>query len=441
MRDKIEYKGYWWLPSNPDATVAGILTYTPHEKITLELIGSFDSEKAPIETLLDKDTESIIHGFTSDSKEITLVNCYPSGSINLSCSFPIVRYSCQFIIIGKHLQSLKQKCFYKALITIPELTHWRPPESLNTSIQFTKENRIKLTTISFGTEGKIVNSTQIDNNTQLIIKEGVNYYGDHFSPKIEQQTYLEILKENDASIEDFYSNISMYEQFLSLATLQTAKCSKILLYDKTIFQELDRGEKYYHSIEIIYIQRFNNESLESKKHNFLFDYNSIASQYTQVIRKWYADKDDIAPIRTHLIDSIKNKRFFSSVDFLIVIQAIEGFWWRFRDDNYRENNQIPAKKKTELKTIINELIKEFDSIHKIKTLDLDIKSVVDSRHYYSHFMNKTDKPHTLDGLELYNLTFKIRKILICCVLYFIGFDYSQINQILNGSNNSLLTRS
>lgn len=315
MKDKIEYKGYWWLPSNPDATVVGILTYKPYEKITLELIGSFDSEQDPIETFLNKKNESIIHGLTSDSKEITLVNCYPSGSINFSCPFPIIRYSCQFIIIGKCLESFKQKCFYKALVTIPDLTYWRPPESLKTLIQFTKENRMKFTTISFKTEGKIVNSTQIDNNTQLIIKEGVNYYGDHFSPKIEQQTYLEILKESDTSIEDFYSNISMYEQFLSLATLQTAKCSKILLYDKTIFQDLDSGEKYYHSIEIIYIQKFNKESSESKKHNFLFGYNSIESQYPKVIQKWYADKDEIAPIRTHLIDSINNKRFFQALIF------------------------------------------------------------------------------------------------------------------------------
>ena len=210
------------------------------------------------------------------------------------------------------------------------------------------------------------------------------------------------------------------------------------MYDRTIFQELRNGEKQYHPIEIIYIQRDTKESPESKKQNFLFDYNSIALQYEQVIQKWYADKDEIAPIRSHLVDSIKNKGYFSSVDFLIVIQAIEGFWWRFRDDNYKKNNQIPAKKKTELRTIINELIKEFDSIDKIKTLDLNIESVVDSRHYYSHFMNKTNKPHTLDGEELYNLTFKLRKILICSILYFIGFDYSQVNQILNRSNNNLL---
>lgn len=439
MIEKFEYKGYWWLPSNPNAVVAGILTYIPHKNIILELIGNFDSEKNPLEAFLGKESKKIIHGFTSDSKEITLVNCHPSGSLNFSCSFPIIRYSCQFIVIGKHLDSFTQKCFYKAFATIPELTYWKPPKSLKTTVQFNKENSTEFTSISFETEGKIISNNKIDDNTQLIIKEGVNYYRDHFSSKIEQQTYLEILKQNDESIGDFYSNINLFEQFLSLAALQTVKCSKISLYDRTIFQELRDGEKLYDPIEIIYIQQEDTStSTRTNSHDFLFDYESIALQYAQVIQRWYAEKYDIAPIRRHLIDSTKNKRIFSSVDFLIVIQAIEGFWWRFRENDYRENKQIPPKKKTPLEVIINELVTEFDSINKIRNLNLDIKSVRDSRHYYSHFMNKAEKTHALDGRELFDLTFKLRKILICCVLEFIGFKYAEINHILNHSNNRLL---
>ena len=44
------------------------------------------------------------------------------------------------------------------------------------------------------------------------------------------------------------------------------------------------------------------------------------------------------------------------------------------------------------------------------------------KHYYSHFMNKSQKPNTLDGIELYKLTGKLRILLICCVLSFIGMD-------------------
>lgn len=427
MRDKIEYKGYWWLPSNPDETVAGILSYTPNDKITLELIGAFDSKKASIVAFLNKKPESIIHGFASDSKEITLYNCHASGSVNLSCPFPIIKYSCQFIIIGKHLEDFKQESFYKAYVTISELTHWCSPSALETVMQFNEEDRIETTTISFRAESKSINKTQINSNTQLIINDAVSYQGDLYSPKIEQYIYLEILKQNNAPIEDFYSNIYMFEQFLSLATLQTVKCSKVLLFDKSVFQELKNGERFYHPIQLIYVQREINESTNPKRFDFLFDYESIAGQYSQIIYKWFTEKENIAPIRDHLVESIKDKGVFSSVDFLIIIQALEGFCTRFR-------------KESNLSKMLEDIISEFSGIDKLKNDNIIIKQVVDSRNYYSHFMNKSKKPNTLDGWELFELMAKLRKLLICCLLNFIGFDYSQINQILNHTNSSLLNK-
>lgn len=57
------------------------------------------------------------------------------------------------------------------------------------------------------------------------------------------------------------------------------------------------------------------------------------------------------------------------------------------------------------------------------------------KYYYSHFMNKSQKPNTLDGIELYKLTGKLRILWICCVLSFIGMDHQQIDQLLSKSNN------
>ena len=45
LDEKLECKGYWWLPNNPNETVAGVVTYMPDEKILLELIGAFDLRK------------------------------------------------------------------------------------------------------------------------------------------------------------------------------------------------------------------------------------------------------------------------------------------------------------------------------------------------------------------------------------------------------------
>ncbi|WP_373153522.1 hypothetical protein [Bacteroides uniformis] len=209
LDEKLECKGYWWLPNNPNETVAGVLTYIPDEKILLELIGAFDSKKDFIDTLLNENSEDIIHGLTSDSKELTLVNCHSFGSLNFSCPFPIMKYSCQFLIIGKHLNEFKQKCFYKAYITIPELSYWCSPCALKTTISIDKDdNDISTTTISFKSKSVLINSVPIDDNTTIKIEGGVNYVGDYFSPNINQHTYIEILKQDNSSIEDFYANLN-----------------------------------------------------------------------------------------------------------------------------------------------------------------------------------------------------------------------------------------
>lgn len=103
MTEQTVIKGYWWLPSTTENTVAGILTYTP-ESITLELIGQLKPETSAIEEFISREEECAILGYSSDAKEISLINCYPSGgSVNFSCGFPIQRYNCQHLIIGTRI--------------------------------------------------------------------------------------------------------------------------------------------------------------------------------------------------------------------------------------------------------------------------------------------------------------------------------------------------
>ena len=112
------------------------------------------------------------------------------------------------------------------------------------------------------------------------------------------------------------------------------------------------------------------------------------------------------------------------MDFIIVVQALEGFCSRFR-------------KESNLTDMINLLIAEFSDIDKLQGDTINIKEVVDSRHYYSHFMDRKKKKNILDGYELYKLTVKLKKLLVCCLLNFVGFDNNEINMILKKSNNRL----
>ncbi len=440
MTEQTVIKGYWWLPSITENTVAGILTYTP-ESITLELIGQLKPETSAIEEFISREEECAILGYSSDAKEISLINCYPSGgSVNFSCGFPIQRYNCQHLIIGTHITSLDAPCFFKTLINIPYLSLWAIPNSIENKLFF-KEKHIDKYCISFRAQENHIDAVELG-DYRLSIDGHVNYSGEYFEPRIKQKTTVTLTNSSDYSLKDALKQIFLFEQFLSFATLKSLESSRIVLYDKSKFQQLDNGEKHFFPIEYIRTYKKNNEFKQeqnlAEQRNFLFTYETIREEFQSIIKKWFQEQNDIAPIRHHLIECVRHKGTFSSVDFLIIIQAIEGFWWRFRDEDYRLKNKITGKISTRLKTILNSLIDEFKGI---MTLDLDkieVNEVVDSRHYFSHFVPKAKKPFAKDGIELYHLTNQIRKLLICCVLNFVGFSNEQINKIVKKSDNKFL---
>lgn len=429
MTSKFEYKGYWYLPHKQENAIAGILTYIPNETLKLELIGALDQSKPNILNLTRKDHLSVIWGETSEAKKVTLLNCIPSGgNYNFSCSFPILCFSIQYCLIGyHHLEEFEEKVFDWSHVEIPALTTWCFPGALKSYRSSSTSNKSTYQLgVSFCSEelkDPIV-SIPINEITILNLMRKVQFHQEAHNAIFKQSTYLKIRKNQKTTVSEFLADIRQYESFMSLASLSELNASKILLYDDTVHQEITENERLYHPTELIYVH--NNSEFEPKKmYSFLFDYSQIKDLYNDIIVKWYNDTSQILPIRTHLIQSLERKRFFSSVDFLIIIQAIEGFCIRFR-------------KEQSLKRIVEDILEEFKDIQKVKELKLNIEEVVDSRHYYSHFMNKSNKPKALDGRDLYELTQKLRIILICCVLNQTGFCNKDIDDIFKKSYNNKL---
>ena len=443
LDDKIEYRGFWYLPSDPENSVAGTVTYYPNEKIVLELIGSFGDSL--MDVFKDNKEETILYGKTSDAKDITLLQCRQSYSLNFSARFPILRFTCDYMIVGKHILGLDEKCQYWAMVRIPELTYWCHPEAIGLNyLNGDGEKDISRIALSFNIkyrdEENIIDEVQIDENTSIVLLRGVNFNESEqrLRPKIEQYTYIEVRKKNTTSIKELLSDIFMFEQFLSFATLKIVKCSFITLFNQDLYQEV-KGRKYYKAIEVIhpFFDRQNIESKPTKSYDFLFNHTTIKEIYPEILRKWYNEPMELAPIKGHLISSLEKKKVYSSVDFLIVVQAIEGFYRRFRSAKYRKEHNIEGKASSKLHPMLTELLSEFSDIDLLKRNTIDIDAVVDSRIYFSHFMPKTSNLKAIDGWELLEEARKLRILLLCCVLSLLGFNNNQINDVLNKSNSRL----
>lgn len=418
--DERIYKGYWWNPQHPEKKVAGVLTYNG-EKIILELIGSFSRE---LEEQLCDQGLNLIHGIDSNAKEITLVECHRTFSRNLSSEFPIDKYDCRRLIYDKHIGGLVEKRHCTAYLQFPELSYFAYPRTIVHA--FTKDGR---NTLCYSTQNNELLNIGLNSNTRLKI-EGVAEFrsGEHYlTPDLSQYSRVKLEFDEEVSISEIERYKSRFSSFLSLAFLSDVRCSRFYLHSPEEVQSFEDGQKFYFPIDVF--QPESHCSSSSIKNKCIFNLTDIESNAHVIIRHWMTCSDSIWPIMYHLVESLKRKPTFSPVDFLIISQAVEGFWWRFRESAYRKKNHLDPKKSTELKIVIKELVFEYSRINTIKYLDLDVNAVADSRNYYSHFLPKGKKKQVKEGLELYYLSMKLRKLLLCIVLTEFGFADDQVEKV------------
>ncbi len=306
LNSKLEFDGYWYLPEQPQNMVAGTLVYYPENTIVLKLIGSF---RHPLEEFVGKETsENVIYGRTSDSKDITLLQVYKKAKFNWTAGFAMVEYTCKYMIIGKHIKGLDEQCNYWANAIIPELSVWCPFNA----ISFSTEN--EKTDISFQTNGKnsyVLNKTAINDNTNISILQEITYCKSQNEINIKQFEFIEVSKKSPCSISELLSNIQMFEQFLSVATSNIVKCTCIKVFDINLYQEVD-NVKHFKPIYIVqpHIISKETKAKEINSINFLYSYSTIQKCYSQILKEWYNAPKEIAPIRSHLINSLERKRTF-----------------------------------------------------------------------------------------------------------------------------------
>ncbi len=423
MTKKEEYKGYWFLPETPDNRIPGILYFEPNQKIRLELIGGFETD---LKEIFTKKSSEIILGITNKNEKISLLICNGYSSVNFPSEFHITNYNCRYFISGKHLSSISELAFDRLMVDLTALYDWYPSGLIKNTIKLAEKGTLGETVVSMNSDDSWEDTVEIDTDYVIKISGVGNFTTNPNWSKFDltQNTILEISHKNSKqSFIELLNKVEIFKQFLSLATLTSISYIQLTLFDNCEFQELKDGEKIFKKIHFNFIEE-KEEQRANDSIYYLFKHTDIKDEFHDIIKKWYEFKAEFAPIRNHLIDSIKYKRVFSSLDFLILVQALEGYHRRF----IKKKIKVP-KNESELKLRLNELINTFSGIDKISKTPINLKHVVSSRNYYSHFFDKNN--FVLQGKELYFLSRRLRCLLICCVLNLVGLDISLINKLLN----------
>lgn len=330
-------KGYWHLQGLEDNRIAGILHYIPNEKIYLELIGAFEPPLDVLEAFAGESnkTTDLVLGEDQNGKKITLIKCRRSGSVNFSSSFAMNNYSVEYMLYGIHLDSVEDEKFHSATIKLPFLTEWVNQYMMRYSILYNIENDVSGFEVSYDIKNHKEISVPIKNGTSIRLSYSCSPPETLHNEKLKitQHYELGIKQGADKGFSSYKEIAERFKTFLSLACLTDIDFIGIDLFNENYSQDRKNGKKIFFPISLYWIQPNKLPQKDVAFNDFLFHYTDIEQEFENIITTWFSFNTEILPILNHLINSIRTKRTFGSGDFLLVVQAIEGFHIRFRKED------------------------------------------------------------------------------------------------------------
>ncbi|MDO5496735.1 MAG: hypothetical protein Q4F45_02535 [Alistipes sp.] len=257
-------------------------------------------------------------------------------------------------------------------------------------------------------------------NFEVEIEEGIKFKivssethqnkGYEFS--VEQTTKLYIEANKPQSIYKFATLIVEFSRFLSIATF--SKHTPTAVYLK---REKSKYPLWFE--QLMYSVKSTN-----KPQGDVLKFNKIVIKKPEILRRWHECYEQMAPITKYLAQAVtEQKNEFDAPDFLIIAQALDGYFKRFV-------NKKDGKNTKQYEHQIKKLLEHFKGVKALQACNLDAKVLTDSRNKYSHLIPDDDTKSVekaASGEELYYLTRKAIVLLTCCVLDNLGLTPEEIN--------------
>ncbi|MDY7004678.1 MAG: hypothetical protein SWX82_12145 [Cyanobacteriota bacterium] len=462
MKNIENLEGFWWLPSEPELKVAGILKFTKSEGIKLQLIGSFlnfyTAGKIPtnIPIIL-----GVVH-----KKIITLCNSINSNSRRSDPGFASQEYISQLALIGRHFTNPNELLFNKATVQYSYLSDWadlplikREPDLID--LDWNKERELRFTyTVPEDIEAKTTYG-------KFSVIYGCSEAGKRESIDLKQFISLMIQPNEELSFKDFCSKfIHPLNNFITFATDRANSITKLELYSYYGDLDLDIVNTGY-TIDQIPIQAFYKNYYPDRKeqNQFLFKYemlfemlfslSDIKSDFSLIMQRWFDSVEKLDSV-VNLFFSIKYKPdIYLENKFLNLVQALESYHRRqiknhiLPEDEHKERierilDSVTSEYKEWLKDKLNysneptlkerliellELIPEITN-QLIKDKEGFATKVKNARNYFTHY-NKSLKKKVPQPEELSWFIELLSFILQACILKELGCTSERCHQLLN----------
>jgi hypothetical protein len=444
MNSSLTFKGYWWLPSNPEIQVSGELVHDPETGTSLKLMGCLGNDDL---TKVGFRAE-IILGFSVCGKKLTLLNTW-QNQLNMGApGMPTSEFVVNSLFIGEHYTRIEDILFNRIVVQLKNLPEW-----LNIS-GFKIDNSSNSTSISY-TQPPAISFTI----NEFFKGEFTFAHSTHYAknPSIEETISLVISSTDEERVYTYSDFLEMMYAFQMLLTFSTFSASfplKIEFYSSAVCDDFF-GKKVLRPVKLINTIRVRRGERDVHSAFMLFNYIDIKENFQNIINNWIVKLSYFRPAINLYLNPLYNDNLNLENSFINMAQAIEYY-----------HRKVHTIAKTEMETHkkkIRDIITSVDTGHKkwlkeklafsheptllerindlltensnatINRIIPDhvsfAKQVKDTRNYYTHFSVHL-KNKRVRGEELYYLTEKLKALLTCCILHIVGFNNEKIEELL-----------
>lgn len=335
LNESFETTGHWHLPEEPDRKIAGNLSYTSNGT-TLDLYEPFQAVRGTLRTSDTPQEYPIIHGTTRSGEAVTLTNAvraggtfnFGSGGLRES-----ERVFTVWSIVGAHLPAKFH--FPRVTFRIPGLQVWLSRQTIEDS--HSRDETTRETTILYRVRGWREELHRID-TIDATVGWGTSRRAtsDPFtSVSVTVSGWLIVEPREPMPIE-------WYIDQQSKVTTMLAFLAGTPMSPDLIEASVDEST---HRVSILVALRDAKYCSYKSLSDFFMPRSAMGIDLFEALKKWFAIYEKIDKPSQLALSVFGSEKLWLHIEFLSLIQALEGFHRGLIDGNYMPDADYESVKK------------------------------------------------------------------------------------------------
>lgn len=451
LKDRLIEEGYWWVAGRENDQVAGTLTYDPENRAVLKLLG-LTRELGPTfaAALTGNRPFETIYGVTKKGKPVSLIRALVANTNLNMPGLPTETWKSNLLVMGIHIRDADEELFTKSYVRFDGIEEWlghRP---------FNQEFEDKRLTVVATKPAEVHFADHADFKvTSVGSIYSTNEPNTHYSIDLRSQLGIE-----PKAPKSLNWHLSRAVRLQELASLCTGHHLTMLGFELEGPEESIAGMT--RPMEVNVFSALSNDDAEGRpRHETpLISGPELMAFNSGAVQSWFDQYEIFNPAIALFFTVTGQRTMFANVRLLLAIQAIEVFHRRTTSDGVMPHDEFTAFYARLVKAIPNpgnrnmmeklrgtcRHLNELSLGQRLKRLVAELKAsfgyappafskrnvkrLVDTRNYYTHFSPELEDKALKDAADMYWATRRIVLLLSLLFLQRLGVSASDLSRLL-----------